>query len=97
MISYVPKVDYFEYQPPTKLIEYLACNKPAIATDTIAQQEILEWYDFLVHKDDQQSTYEKISWCIENIETLHNKNYRIIVEKYSRKKLCDKIYYYLFS
>jgi hypothetical protein len=41
MISYIPKMDYFEYQPPTKLIEYLACNKPCIVTNTIAQEEIM--------------------------------------------------------
>jgi glycosyltransferase involved in cell wall biosynthesis len=49
MISYVPKVAYFEYQPPTKLIEYLACNKPSLATNTIAQEELLRGYEFLLH------------------------------------------------
>jgi hypothetical protein len=41
LISYVPKVSYFENQPPTKLIEYLACDKPIIVTNTIAQEEIM--------------------------------------------------------
>lgn len=36
LISYVPKKKYYEYQPPTKLIEYLACNKPVICINTVA-------------------------------------------------------------
>ena len=91
MISYVPKVDYFEYQPPTKLIEYLACNKPVIVTNTISQADILKWYEFLVHKDDIDSTKEKISYFLKNIWEIKINNFSEIIEEYSWKKLVKKI------
>lgn len=91
LVSYVPKVDYFEYQPPTKLIEYLACNKPVITTNTIAQNEILNWYDFLIHKDDLESTKEKIKYFIDNIDNLMNNDYKSLVKDYNWEILVEKI------
>jgi len=91
LISYVPKIEYFEYQPPTKLIEYLACNKPVICTNTIAQNEILAWFEILIHSDDLESTKEKIKYFIENKEELWKYNYRGKVEGCSWVKLVEKI------
>lgn len=91
LVSYVPKVDYFEYQPPTKLIEYLACNKPVITTNTIAQIEILKDFDFLIHKDDLESIKEKIIYFIENIEDLKKNNYIELVKEFTWLKLVKKI------
>lgn len=91
LVSYVPKVDYFEYQPPTKLIEYLACNKLVIVTNTIAQEEILNWYEFLIHQDDLGNTKEKIKYFIENLESLKKTNYNNLVIQYSWEKLTKKI------
>lgn len=91
LVSYVPKVEYYEYQPPTKLIEYLACNKPVIVTNTIAQEEILNWFEFFIHRDDLESTKEKIWYFIKNIEDLKKNNYSELVENLSWKKLVKKI------
>lgn len=91
LVSYIPKIVYFEYQPPTKLIEYVACNKPVIVTNTIAQSEIMSWYEFLIHRDDFESTIEKIQYFIENIEDLKKNNYSELVEKFSWEKLVGKI------
>lgn len=89
MVSYIPKVDFFEYQPPTKIIEYLACNKPLIATNTIAQCEILKWYEELIHEDDFDSTKKKI-WIMitQNIKWNH---YSLLVKKYNWIFLIKKI------
>ncbi len=92
LISYVPKVDYFEHQPPTKLIEYLWCNKPVIATNTIAQIEILKNYPNLIHKDDFESTKKQVLYCIENIEALKKEDYKQIVQQYNWEFLVEKIY-----
>jgi len=84
-------VNYFEYQPPTKLIEYLACNKPVIATNTIAQEEIIGRLNYLVHSDDLESTKEKIQYFIENIYEIKNTNFSILVKNFRWKKLVEKI------
>lgn len=91
MVSYVPKQDYFEYQPPTKLIEYLGCNKPVIATNTIAQEEILIGYEDLVHSDDRQSTSEKIDYIVTHLWEISQRDYTHLVEQYTREKLVEKL------
>lgn len=91
LISYIPKVDYFEYQPPTKLIEYLSCNKLVISTDTIAQQEILKWFEYLIHKDDFEDTKEKITYFIQNFDIINNNNYTSLVERYKWSILVENI------
>lgn len=91
MVSYVPKIDYFEYQPPTKLIEYLACNKPVLATNTIAQCEILKWFEELINKDDLESTKEKINEIVHNVSFLSDKNYKKNLKQYSWETLIKKI------
>lgn len=90
LVSYVPITKYFQYQPPTKLIEYLACNKPCIATNTIAQKEILNWYDFLIHNDDFKSTKDKIEFFIKNHDKIKKLNFKNLVSDLSWKKLIDK-------
>lgn len=91
LVSYIPKVDYFEHQPPTKLIEYLSCNKPVIVTNTISQKNILKWYEFLIHEDDILSTSNKINYFINNINDFKNKNYSRLVDEFTWEKLVEKI------
>lgn len=91
MISYIPKMDYFEYQPPTKLIEYLACNKPCIVTNTIAQEEIMSWFEDLICRDDLKSVSEKIKYCIDNLEKIKKNNFSKLVVGFSWSKLVEKI------
>lgn len=40
-ISYVPQVIQFEYQPPLKVPEYLACGLPVVATATKGNQRFI--------------------------------------------------------
>lgn len=91
LVSYVPKIDYFEYQPPTKLIEYLTCNKPVIVTNTIAQKNIMIWLDKLVHNDDFKNTKEKIWYFIKNIEDIRKHDFSKLVKKFNWKILVKKI------
>jgi len=91
MVSYIPKINYFEYQPPTKLIEYLACNKPVICTNTISQGEIMKWFEKLSHSDDLESTVDKIEYFIKNIEKLKKENYILLIKNDSWEKLVLKI------
>lgn len=87
LVSYVPKVSYFEYQPPTKLIEYLACNKAVIVTNTYAQEEIMKWKQELLHKDDFESTSEKIWYIVKNFDAIQKNDFSSLAKKYSWKSL----------
>lgn len=91
LVSYVPKVSYFEHQPPTKLLEYLACNKLVMATNTLAQEKILSWHDYMLHKDDFLSTAKKIREISSNFWLYEKRKVNDIVENYSREVLVEKL------
>jgi glycosyltransferase involved in cell wall biosynthesis len=40
-LSYIPITPYFDFQPPTKTLEYMACGLPTIATATYANQQLI--------------------------------------------------------
>lgn len=92
LISFVPKIDYFEHQPPTKLIEYLSCNKPVMCTNTIAQKDILKWFKYLIHEDNHENTKNKIWYIVKNIEKIKLNNFTDLVNNLSWKKLVNKLY-----
>lgn len=91
LVSYVPKVDYFEFQPPSKLIEYLGCNKLVIATNTIVQNKILNWFEDLIHKDNLYDTEKQIKYIIDNYNILNKNNFAMLLKDYSWLNLVSKI------
>jgi len=91
LVSYIPQVPYFEHQPPTKLVEYLACNKPVIATATLAQKKILKSHQILLHEDTFEDTFIKIHEMITIFPKLWKNNYHEIVEEYSWNTLTAKM------
>lgn len=79
LISYIPIVDYFQHQPPTKLVEYLACGKRCIVTDTKAQR-ILVWDTMKLYWDSCDSMIKAINdsiKLIKNEEDIIQQSYRI--------------------
>jgi glycosyltransferase involved in cell wall biosynthesis len=97
MVSYVPKKDYFEYQPPTKLIEYLACNKLVMATNTIAQSEILRWYENMLHEDNYEWVVSIIKYNISNIKRTCEQNTQESISDLKWSLLTQKLYNLLFK
>lgn len=91
LISYVPQEDYFEYQPPTKLIEYLSCNKPVIVTKTLAQSQIMKDFDDLVCDDDIESVKKIMQYTIENIDDISKRDFVNQVDTYRWSQLVERI------
>lgn len=97
LISYIPKTSFYEYQPPTKLIEYLGCNKPVIVTNTIAQIEIMKWFEDLICEDNLVSTTDKIKYFIDNLDKIKNYNFIKNIKKYKWDILVWKIKILIFN
>ncbi len=89
LISYVPKKDYFEYQPPTKLLEWLSVWKLVIASNTFAQKEILNWYEELIFEDNYKSLLEKVLWASKNFNKYKKEDFLKIAKKYSWENLVN--------
>ena len=74
-IAFIPKTDYYEYQPPLKTIEYLGAGLPVIATDTHGNMVYINETNGLLIKD----TTEALREAIEKITTI----------AYDRQKIHD--------
>jgi len=81
-ISFVPKNETFEYQPPLKTIEYMASGLPTIATSTYGNQR------FIIHKKNgvlSDDTAESISFWISTL--INDSNLKRKIKKMSRKSV----------
>jgi len=90
LISYIPKKIYFEYQPPTKLLEWLAIWKIVIATSTFAQNEILQSYNDFLFDDNYESLKNKIIYISKNINNYSENDIKKIVEDFTWEKLINE-------
>jgi hypothetical protein len=62
-----------------------------LATNTIAQEELLRGYEFLLHWDDLESTSHKIKESIEHLDLRKSKDYTIAVKGYRWDLLVERI------
>ena len=90
LISYVPKKIYFDYQPPTKLLEWLAIWKPVIVTWTYAQEEIVKEYKWLIFDDNFNSLLEKIINISNELDFYTENKMKKIVENLTWEKLINE-------
>lgn len=54
-VCFVPVTDYYQYQPPTKLYEYLLSGMVAISTNTISNEEVMNENNGVVVKDNAKA------------------------------------------
>lgn len=90
-ISYIPIVDYYEFQPPTKTYEYILSGLYCIATATIANKEIINDKNGILIRDNPSDVvialykiYLKAKELDSNIirNTLDNFQWKNIINKY---------------
>lgn len=68
-VSYVPIIEYFEYQPPTKTYEYILSGLFCIATQTFSNKEIINEQNGLLISDNEN----EFSLALEKFLTIKNR------------------------
>lgn len=91
-ISYVPINESYNYNPPLKTFEYLACGMPTIATKTISNKNII---DNGVNGILVSDTPDEISNAV--IELLSNSEKRKNISQNARGSISNYDYKYLAS
>jgi len=56
-VSYIPIVDYYDFQPPTKTFEYLLSGMPVIATCTYENKRVITDKNGILIDDNSESFY----------------------------------------
>lgn len=57
-ISFIPKTEYFNVQPPTKTFEYLLSGMPVIATDTLENKAVISQDNGVLTPDTPDGFYK---------------------------------------
>lgn len=89
LISYIPQKIYFDFQPPTKLLEWFSMWKPVICTSTSVQKELLKEYKEFLFEDNYESLYNKVIEIWNDFKKYSKDDMKKIVENYTWEKLIN--------
>ena len=90
-LSYVPIIDAFQFQPPTKILDYAASGLPVVATRTVASQELMvEGVNGITAGD----SIDEYAIGLAKITKMRFESSRVAetVKKYSVKNVVEKKY-----
>ena len=65
-ISYIPKTDFFNVQPPTKTFEYLLSGMPVLATNTLENKLVINRYNGVLIDDNAEAFYQGLIQLYQN-------------------------------
>jgi len=82
-VSYIPKTDYFEVQPPTKTYEYLLSGMPVIATETLENANIIDDKNGILINDTSEDFYQGLVKIYRHKKKYHSKEIRFNSLKYT--------------
>lgn len=71
-VCFVPVTDYYQYQPPTKLYEYLLSGMVCIATNTYSNIEVMNEENGVVVNDTAKSVCDGLNELYTNFDKYHS-------------------------
>ena len=77
-VCFIPITDYYQYQPPTKLYEYLLSGMVAISTNTISNEKVMSEVNGVIVNDNAESVYDGL--CRLAIRLDHYKSDDIVAQ-----------------
>ena len=89
-ITYVPKVDFFECQPPTKIFEYTNSGMFNLATSTFENKKLIFKENGVLCEDNNESFSKSLSEIYNKKDTFNSKEIRKTLELYSWDNIIHK-------
>jgi|WetSurMetagenome_2_1015567.scaffolds.fasta_scaffold15310_3 glycosyltransferase involved in cell wall biosynthesis len=82
-IAFVPLVDYYHCQPPTKLFEYLLAGMAVLATATFENIKVMADHAGVVIDDSADAVYQGLMKMSRNLQRYDSRAIRASVEHYT--------------
>ena len=86
-VSYIPIVDYYQYQPPTKTFEYILSGLYCIATKTVSNSEIISDVNGILIDDNPESFAASINEIYNKRQSLNSEKIRDSLLKFQWKNI----------
>lgn len=65
-VSYIPMIQFYQNQPPTKIFEYVLSGLVCLATNTSANKELIHKTNGVLHDDNPESFYQALNVLYKN-------------------------------
>ena len=88
-VSFVPITDYYQYQPPTKTFEYAMSGLYCIATNTLANQEIINSKCGILINDTPEEFCKALFWIVNNSQQIKDTEIRQQLKRFNWKRIVD--------
>jgi len=89
-VSFIPKTDFFDVQPPTKTFEYLLSGMPVIATGTLENKKVINTDNGVLINDNSESFYNGLKKIYARLSDYDSDQIRMNSKKYEWEKIIDK-------
>lgn len=90
-ISYIPKTEYFDNQPPTKTFEYLINGLICIATNTKENKKIINSKNGILIEDNSNSLYHGLKQAYNQLNNFSRKEVSDSVKEYTWENIHKNI------
>lgn len=90
-VSYIPLLDHYQVQPPTKTFEYLMNGMICIATNTLENKKVIHKDNGVLIEDNSESFYEGLEEIYRNIDNYDKKNIYKSIKKYSWENIVNEL------
>lgn len=91
-VSYIPKTDYFDFQPPTKTFEYLLSGMPVLATDTFENRAVVNHSNGILIHDSAADFYEGLVRLHQGLSTYDSNAIRFNARMYTWDKIASQLH-----
>lgn len=91
-IAFIPKTEYYMYQPPTKVYEYLVNGLICLGTSTEANKKLINDFNGKLCEDNSLDFFKKLEEIYLNIKNYSKIEISRNSEKYSWKKVVEEYF-----
>ncbi|UBM62458.1 glycosyltransferase [Candidatus Sulfidibacterium hydrothermale] len=89
-VSFIPKTEYFECQPPTKTFEYINSGLFCIATSTLENKKLINNDNGILCEDTPESFYEALVSTFKRLDKIKPQTISKTLSDYSWENIINK-------
>ena len=91
-VSYIPITHYYNHQPPTKTFEYLASGLVVLATNTAANNDIIDLKNGVLIEDTAKSFFKGLELIVRRRKSYKSEEIKNSISMFTWDKITNKLH-----